>query len=88
MLQRQDVFTSENGGRVRLARHFNPAFLLYLGELLLFVLILAFGLQMLSVARAKTRDLIVQPRRRGLLYWAIPTVLAGALLLWLLLRHR
>jgi H+/Cl- antiporter ClcA len=73
---------------VRLAPRLNPAFLLYLGEMLLFVFIFAIALKMLSVARAKTRDLIAQSRGRELLYWTIPIVLAAVLLVWLLLRHR
>ena len=68
--------------------HVNFGFLRYLGELLLFVFILALGLQMLAVARTKARDLVVRPRGRGLLYLAIPAVLAAALLLWLLMHRR
>jgi hypothetical protein len=75
---------------VRIGHHFNPAFLRFFGELLLGVLVLAFGLEMLAVVRAKYRDLAVQPRWRGLLYWGIAIALALALLVWLLWRdaHR
>lgn len=76
----------QKGENVRLARHFNPQFLLYLGEVLLFVLVFALALEMLAVARRKARDLAVRPRSRGIFYLAIPAVLASLLLAWLLLR--
>ena len=72
---------------MRVGPHFNPAFLRYLGEMLLLVLIVAVGLEILAVARRKTRDLAGKPRGRTLLYWAIPLGLAAALLVWLLFRR-
>lgn len=73
---------------MRLGSHFNPAFLLYFGKLLLFVLIFALGLEMLAVVRAKVRDLAGRPRWKGLLYLAIPMALAALVLVWLFLRRR
>lgn len=71
---------------MRLARHFNPAFLHYLGELLLAVLIFALALEMLAVARSKIRDLAGRQRWKGILYLAIPMGLAGVALIWLILH--
>ena len=73
---------------MRIGHHLNPAFLRFFGELLLGVLIFAFGLEVLAVVRAKYRDLAVQPRWRGLLYWGIAIALALALFIWLLWRGR
>jgi hypothetical protein len=69
---------------VRVGHHFNPAFLRFFGELLLGVLVFALSLELLAVLRAKYRDLAVQPRWRGLLYWGIALAFALALLIWLL----
>jgi hypothetical protein len=71
---------------MKLARHFNPAFLHYLGELLLAVLIFALALEMLAVARSKVRDLAGRERWKGILYLAIPMGLALMVLLWLILH--
>jgi hypothetical protein len=71
---------------MKLARHFNPAFLHYLGELLLGVLIFALALEMLAVARAKVRDLAGRQRWKGILYLAIPMAIAVIVLLWLILN--
>jgi hypothetical protein len=73
---------------VRVGPHFNPAFLRYLGEMLLFVLAIALGLEMLAVSQRKARDLAGKSRGRTLLLWAIPLALAVGLLVWLLFhRH-
>ena len=69
---------------MRIGHHFNPAFLRFFAELLLGVLVFALGIEILAVVRAKYRDLAVQPRWRGLLYWGIAIALGLALLVWLL----
>ena len=73
---------------MRVGPHFNPAFLRYLGEMLLFVLAIALGLEMLAVSQKKVRDLAGRSRGQLLLARAIPLALVLALLLWLLLHGR
>ena len=80
-------FSGKKPMRMGVVRHIEP-FLELFGMGLLILLMIGLGLELLATVRAKTRDLKAKTRLRGMVYLAVPLLIAAVLFLWLLSRFR